>query len=304
MTAHAMKWLLVAAALTFTPVVDAQTAPARENADYAKRAYGQGLLWKIENASGQSGYFFGTIHVADPRVLALPAAVRASFDQVGSFAMEVALDTPNLSLLAQRMLLTDGRDLEQVVGPALYAKLAASAPSVGLPVQALRRLKPWAVALILLIPQQNGEAVLDDRLYRMAVEQQKAVHQLETIDEQVELFDSMREGEQVALLRHAIENRERLPKLIGQMVDTYLKRDLAGLYRISRADDDDPALRQMTDAFMQRLLDERNVRMAERADALLKKAPVFVAVGALHLYGERGVLALLASRGYKVTRVY
>jgi uncharacterized protein YbaP (TraB family) len=44
--------------------------------------------------------------------------------------------------------------------------------------------------------------------------------------------------------------------------------------------------------------------MAERADALLKTGRAFVAVGALHLYGEHGVLALLASRGYTVTRVY
>ena len=56
----------------------------------------------------------------------------------GSFAMEVALDTPNLSLLAQRMLLADGRDLEQVVGSALYAKLAASAD--------LMTILPWTQA--------------------------------------------------------------------------------------------------------------------------------------------------------------
>jgi uncharacterized protein YbaP (TraB family) len=299
------KWLLLAAALTLAPASYAQTASARESGAGQQRAYAQGLLWKIESASGQTSHVFGTIHLSDARVLALPAAVKQSFEGAGSFVMEVTLDPANLTQLAGRMIFTDGRDLPAVLGSTLFQKVAATAPSTGLPSEALRYLKPWAVALILMMPQTDGDNVLDDRLYKMALEQKKGVHQLETVDEQVDMFDRMAESEQIAMLRNAIDNRERLPKLMERMVDTYLKRDLAALYRISEEDDgQDPALKRIRAVLMQRLLDERNVRMAERADALLKNGRAFIAVGALHLYGERGVLALLENRGYRVTRVY
>jgi uncharacterized protein YbaP (TraB family) len=305
MRTHRGKWLLLAAALTLAPAIYAQPAPARESAARQDRSYAQGLLWKIEGSSGQPSYVFGTMHVADLRVVALPPAVRASFDDAKNFVSEVTLDTANLTQLAGRMVLSDGRDLAAVLGQPLYEKVAAVAPSTGLPAEALRHLKPWAIAVILMMPQTNGENVLDDRLYQMALEQKKGIHQLETIDEQVDLFDSMAETDQIAILSSALEDRERLPKLIESMIVTYLKRDLAALYRISEAQGEgDARLSHLRTAFMRRLLDERNVRMAERADALLKTGRAFVAVGALHLYGEHGVLALLASRGYTVTRVY
>jgi uncharacterized protein len=217
----------------------------------------------------------------------------------------VKLDGANALQLANRMVSNDGRDLSAVLGPALFQKLAALAPSLGLPPDLLRALKPWAMALLLMLPQQEGDTVLDDRLYRMALEQKKGVHQLETVDEQLDTFDELSESDQIELVRQALENRERLPELVSRMVDAYVARDLGALYRL--ADDgetQDAAMRRLDRALMQRLLDDRNVRMADRADALLRAGGAFVAVGALHLYGERGLLALLAQRGYRVTRVY
>jgi uncharacterized protein YbaP (TraB family) len=305
MTPRFGRWLILAAALALGPATYAQTALSRATSAPQERSYTQGLLWKIEGPLGQPSYVFGTMHVADARVLALPVAVRQSFDRTASFAMEVKFDPANMLQLASRMVMTDGRDLRAVVGPALYQKIAAVAPSIGLPPDVLRLFKPWAIALLLMMPPSSSEDVLDNRLYEMALEQKKGVHELESIDEQVDLFDRMAENEQIAMLSEAVANRERLPAQIESMVNMYLKRDLAALYRLSEAAAiQDPAMKRLNTALMQRLLDQRNVRMADRADPLLKSGSAFVAVGALHLYGERGVLALLASRGYRVTRVY
>ncbi|MGZ5094805.1 MAG: TraB/GumN family protein [Burkholderiales bacterium] len=105
------KWLLLAAALMLAPAAYAQPSPARESPARQERSYADGLLWKIEGASGEPSYVFGTMHVADVRVLALPAAVRASFDGAKHFATEVTLDNANLMQLAGRMVLDDSRDL-------------------------------------------------------------------------------------------------------------------------------------------------------------------------------------------------
>jgi uncharacterized protein YbaP (TraB family) len=303
MSARALKLFLLAAALAFAPAA-AQTAP-QPRALAQEHAYSHGLLWKIEGAQTGPSYLFGTIHVSDPRVLALPQPVRQNFDRSTSFAMEVNLDGANLAQLANRMFLTDGRDLPRVIGAELFERVAAAGAGLGLPPEALRLFKPWAVALFMIMPQSDPQNVLDQRLHRMAVEQNKGVHQLETVDEQVDTFDNMSEREQIAFLRSAVENRQHFPKMIQRTIDLYLARDLAALHKLNdEYASSDPQMIEFKAAFMQRLFDRRNVRMADRADALLKQGGAFIAVGALHLYGERGMLALLAARGYRVSRVY
>jgi uncharacterized protein YbaP (TraB family) len=89
---------------------------------------------------------------------------------------------------------------------------------------------------------------------------------------------------------------------IGRIVEAYLARDLAAMNRISEeSSGGDPSVRR---AYTERLLDQRNERMVEKMEARLAEGGAFVAMGALHLYGSRGVLALLEARGYRVTRVY
>ena len=90
-----------------------------------------------------------------------------------------------------------------------------------------------------------------------------------------------------------------------RMIDAYIARDLAALARI--ADEDNGAeaqMKQMNARLKKRALDERNARMVERMQPQLKAGRAFVAIGALHLYGERSVLGLLEGRGYKVSSVY
>ena len=281
----------------------AATQPAAKSA--TQQPYSHGLLWRVERPGAPPSHVFGTIHVSDPRVTALAPAVKQSFDTAPNFMMEVLLDPANIIALAGRMLYLDGRDLPSVAGRELYEKVVAIAPNIGLPPQILGRFKPWAVALMLMMPSKDAENILDNRLYQMALQQKKGVYQLETVDEQVDVFETLPERDQVALLRSAVANHERLNAQVQRVIAVYLKGDLAELSRLSDEDSgDDAEMKRISTSLMRRLIDDRNVRMAERADAQIKSGPAFVAVGALHLYGERGVLAHLASRGYKVSRVY
>jgi hypothetical protein len=221
-----------------------------------------------------------------------------------SLTVELSLDPGNMLALAGRMLLQDGRDLAGIAGAELYGKVAAQAAKLGLPEPALRMLKPWAVALLIMTPPQNPENVLDYVLVRRAAAQKIPVHELETVTEQVDVFEGMTEADQVALLRYAMDNHERLPQFTGRLVDAYLARDLAGMWRISRENGDDAESRRLHEVFVQRVLFARNTRMAERMEARLMEGRAFIAVGALHLYGGRGVLAELQRRGYRLTAVY
>jgi hypothetical protein len=185
------------------------------------------------------------------------------------------------------------------------AKAAAITAGLGLPDPLLRMFKPWAVALLLSAPQQDPSGVLDIALARIAAEQGKPVHELESLEEQIEVFEGMTESDQVALLRYAVDNYERMPALIGRLIEAYLARDLAGLWRISEQSGGDGAeAKRLRAIFTRRLLEDRNIRMAERSEARLKEGGALIAVGALHLYGDAGILSLLERRGWRVTRVY
>jgi len=271
----------------------------------AAERYEQGLLWRIEGKNAPASHVFGTIHLADPRVTALPPAVAMELNRARSLTVEVTLDPGAILLLASRMIYGDGRDLQRVAGPELFARAVAIAAGLGLPDPLLRMFKPWAVALLLSAPQQDPSGVLDIMLARIAAEQGKPVHELESLDEQIEVFEGMSEADQVALLRHVVDNYERMPAFIGRLVEAYLARDLAGLWRISEESGGEGAeAKRLRAVFARRLLDERNTRMAERSEARLREGGAFIAVGALHLYGGAGLLSLLERRGWRVTRVY
>jgi hypothetical protein len=272
---------------------------------YAAERYDRGLLWRIEGAGAPASHVFGTVHLADPRVTRLPTEVARELDQARSLTLESGLDPAGILGLAGRMIFNDGRDLPGVAGVELFNRAATLTAGLGLPEPMLRQFKPWAVALLLSVPPQDPSNVLDLMLARRAAEQGKPVHELESMDEQISALDGLSQDDQVVLLKQAVDQYERMPRQIARVVDAYLARDLAGIWRLSQESagggEDE---RRLNEVFTRRLLHERNVRMAERAEVRLREGGAFIAVGALHLYGGVGVLSLLEQRGWRVTRVY
>ena len=271
----------------------------------ATERFGEGLLWRIEGKGAPASHVFGTIHLSDNRVTTLPPAVAREFKQSRSLTIEAGMDLSNLAALANRMIYTDGRDLPGVAGDELFKRTAALVVGLGLPEPIARMFKPWAMALLLSAPQQDPTGILDYVLARMAQEQGKTVLELESMDEQASVFESMSEEDQVALLRHAVNNYERLPQLMERLIQGYLRRDLSALSRISQeSGGGGEEAKRLYGEFARRLIYERNTRMAERMEPQLGQGGAFVAIGALHLHGDRGVLSELERRGWRVTRVY
>ena len=271
----------------------------------AEEHYDRGLLWRVEKAGHAPSYLFGTVHVDDPRVTRLPEPVVRRFDAAASFTMEVVFDPAAVTRLASRMVYSDGRDLLQVAGADLYGKVVMASESTGMPPEALRLFKPWAVSMLLIMPQLEHGEILDVILMRRAREQLKAVHELETVDEQVALFEDLSERDQLLMLRHTIDNLEASRLILRELVDAWLARDLAAIAEISnRIESADPEVIGFNDRFKVQLLDERNKRMVSRMQSSLVTGGAFIAIGALHLHGTRGVLALLAREGYAVTREF
>ena len=262
-----------------------------------------GLLWKISKTGQVPSHLFGTIHSEDPGVVDLPVPVKQAFDASNSVALEVLLDTEAMMYSSTAMLMLDGRSLSGVLGVPLYKQVAEAIVSRGVPEPVLNRMKPWAAAVTLSTPVLETGQVLDMVLYKDALQQEKPVYGLETVREQLDLFDTLSESDQIILLRDAVENLPALEAMNAELLKAYKQRDLDGLLTINETSMQTGDQRLAKD-FQRRVVDDRNHLMAERMQPYLQQGKAFVAVGALHLPGETGLLNLLEQQGYTVRRMY
>ncbi len=227
---------LILYALMFALAHFAPPVASSAHAQQAAGAFDKGLLWRIEKPGAAPSHLFGTVHLADKRVTTLPDAVRKEFDAARSFGMEVAPDPSNIAILAARMVYMDGRDLPGVAGEELFRKIVPLAAGLGLPAEMARLFKPWAMVLLLEMPQQQMEDVLDFTLQRLAAQQGKSLNYLESVDEQVAAFERMSEADQIALLKHAVETHHELKAQSEKLVQAYLQRDLRLMWQIGEAE--------------------------------------------------------------------
>lgn len=295
------SWLLLFIA-GLSATLPAQTVePSDATATEAVLDTSHGLLWRIESAGGTSSHLFGTIHVAEPAVLQLPSPVRAVFDAADLLVVEVVLEPGDYLKIARRMKLTGGQTLPGLIGESLYSRVLHAAHSRDIS-QPLRRLRPWAVATLLVTPRSISAMVLDQQLERDAVMMGKPVMALESVDEQLAVFENMSIDDQVDLLHEAVLATLEFEVYYGELLVAYLNRDLARLVHLSRLH-----LAQRTrlkQTLQVRLVDQRNQRMIERLSPILRQGGAFIAVGALHLPGEAGLLQRLNDQGYRVVREY
>jgi len=280
------------------------TLAAEPKAALAQR-FDRGLLWRIEKPGIAPSHAFGTIHIDDERVLKLPPAVTRALARSRNFTMEMLTDETAHGKFKRASRLEKGVDLATLLGSELYSKVAETMHDRGFPDSATRRLKPWSVLLALLLPRERPVVILDYELYQIAQEQKKPVFALETVEEQIETFDAMPMDVQIGLLRSVVRHEDEIPDMTKALIQAYLDRDLQRMWDINaRVTGLDPNTEDLNDVFLERVLYSRNARMTQTILPRLEDGGAFVAVGALHLYGERGILARLQQQGYRITRLY
>jgi hypothetical protein len=261
----------------------------------------RGLLWQVTSAGASPNYLFGTIHVADERILRLPDPVGTALSASKVFVMEVVPDLNRILLLSDRMFFTDGASLRNMLPQPLYEKTVNILHGYNLPAEAVAMLKPWAAFMTMNYPPEAG-AILDLELLRRARDNGAEVYGLETMDAQIDVFDHMELTDQLRLLIDSICHYELIAEEFEMMKDLYLRRDLQGLVdfnnRFTITEDD--AYRRL----FNKLIIERNRAMAESMRSYFDRGGAFIAIGAMHLPGEEGVLRLLERKHYTVTVIY
>ncbi|MCG6895575.1 MAG: TraB/GumN family protein [Thiocapsa sp.] len=270
----------------------------------AETSEAHAILYEIRSGSGTTPCFlFGTIHSDDRRVVELPEQVREAFAASPGLALEVVPDGPAIIKAMVTMAYTDGRLLRDTLPPDLYREATLALGDLGMSEEAFKDLKPWAVVTLLSAPPSDTGEFLDMLLYRNAVSDGKQIRGLETMAEQLAVFDDLAEPDQIALLRETLAAREHLPAILEGLITAYLERDMAGLKALSESylAETDPGLAGL---FRTVVIDSRNHRMVERMAPLIAQGGWFIAVGALHMSGELGVVELLRRKDYQVSAVF
>ncbi|MBM2830190.1 MAG: hypothetical protein HW411_980 [Gammaproteobacteria bacterium] len=263
--------------------------------------YADALLWKISKDGYEPSYIFGTIHVSDSRIADLPELVSSKLNASDVFVME-ALPEPEEALkLSQMMFFDDGRTLKDFIDDKLFDRTAEILSAYQLPPESVTFMQPWAAFLVMNYPAEQGMP-LDLQLLNTAEQNGAKVQGLESLSEQGDVFSSMDIQTQIQFLLDTVCNYETISKDFEKMKSFYLARDLQGLFDYSNqysfSDE------QIYKDFIRKLLTDRNHIMVDRMQSVLEAGNAFIAIGAMHLPGHEGVLALLGRKGYRITSIY
>ena len=276
---------------------------------------GRGLLWKVEKPGVAPSWLFGTMHLTDPRVIALTPAAQAAFDKAGTVVVEAvdALDPKTAAATMMQnpdlVMFTDGRKLTDLLDPEERVRVAEELEERGMPLVAIQHMKPWVVSSALALPacemarKQSGAPFLDARLARDAKAAGKTLLGLETIVSQLEAMNSLPMEVHVDGLVATLALEDRLDDMIETMIVLYKREEVGMVWPLLESvTPQQPGSNESYAAFEKVMVTARNHGMVSNARPVLEKGNAFIAVGALHLPGEEGVVELLRKAGYAVTR--
>ncbi len=267
----------------------------------SSRSDAAGFVYRIIGDGPVASYLVGTRHSEDPRVTRLLSTFAPLIREVDVVAVEVVPDAVTLLAIGAATLLPIDQSLRSLIGEHRFRDLQAAAQELDIPGALLDRLKPWAAAVTLGMPGAKSGRFLDMEIYLEALRQQRRVIGLESAAEQLQVFDDMSPALQIMLLEDAIKNAHLMPKQFEELTSVFLDGDLEALDRAARAQYANMPP-EVSRWFDEALLERRNVRMFERLSSLLDQQSVLVAIGALHLVGDSGLIAGLRGLGYRVER--
>lgn len=264
------------------------------------------LLWEISgNGLKKKSYLFGTYHLVNNGLLDHYPSVTKAMRKSKTFVVETVIDSSELAALSLLMLAPDGpgwiaalseaekgllnQSLKRFVGPGLdqMAVLKPSALSATLAIMATK------AALEDTLKMYKGEPI-DGWIAKQAKKKKKKLVPLESLREQFEMLyngDSM--STQIAQLQVLISQLDSLDQFSTELYYAYLAQDHHAMQRIAEKHADHMGS-------METLLDDRNKRWMSILPQLMAENPTFIAVGALHLSGEHGLINLLRKAGYTV----
>ncbi len=287
-----MKHLFVTLALLVGIISHGQM----KNSKTAEEA--NSLLWKITgNGLSKPSYLFGTMHITCDA--SLDSATRDALENTTQLYLELDMDDPEMQKnMMGGMMMSDGKTMDSMVSDSDFKLLDAYVQEkLGISATMINTMKPFMISAMLIpslldCPMQTVEG----ELMKVTSAQKEEVFGLETVEEQLAVFDKVPYQAQMDDLMKSIKDKFTAGKTeMVKMMEIYKKKDLDAMLKMVNESDS-----KMTSEFQDVLLANRNKNWIPKIETIAQKEPTFFGVGAAHLPGEHGVIKLLRNKGYKV----
>lgn len=266
----------------------------------------RGFLWKAEN-EGNTVYLLGSIHIADSAMYPLRKEIQQAYEASDFLVVEADITKANEPKVQELVLelssYQDGSSLKDHLSADTYKKLNTILVENGLQAGAFDAFKPWSVSSTLdyLKAAKSGYDAgigIDMFFLSQAIKQKLPILELESIEFQLNMLDNFSAELQDEMLAGAIENYYAEESGIDELTEMWKTGDEKMLLDVTLEAKDQAELNIA-------MLTDRNLTMVDKIDGYLKKkdgSTYFVVVGAAHMLGEEGIVALLEKKGYKVDR--
>lgn len=257
------------------------------------------LLWKIEKNDRPPSYLFGTFHLLPLEDFEISDKVLTAFELSDQIVFELDLDDPDMhKSFMVHVKRADTLTLQNSMSPRDYIKLDEMLmDAFGMGVDAYNHWHPAIVGTFLIKHYiQGAPASYDASLLELANQKNREVLGLETIEEQLNIFNQIPYEDQIKDLEEMLNEEAKVKSIFSDMIAMYKVENIDGLHNLFMEYNKN---KQKTEL----LLNNRNRNWKEKIDSLTKHNSTFVAVGAGHLAGRYGVINLLRQEGFTVTPV-
>jgi len=264
------------------------------------------FLWKVQG-SENAVYILGSIHLLKRDSAALKPIVQEVFSKSKRLVLEIDLLNEGPAkfqqLVMQKGVNLDGKLLASQLSPETYALTARRADELGVDLKLLAPLKPWVVALTMVVMQlqklgYDPSLGIDHQLAQRAKQANKPVAGLETAEFQMDIFNQLTLAQQEMFLRQSLLEMDLLAEAVEDMVGAWNSGDVERAEKLFLA-----SLRTFPE-LKEQVLDRRNRRWLPQLEQFLKQSDdILVVVGTAHLLGAQGIIELLKQRGYKLEQM-
>jgi len=264
------------------------------------KANDKSLLWRISKKDlKKPSYLFGTIHIICKQDYIWTPAMQNSFKNTEEVCFEMDLDDPNMMMqVAMGVMSTDGKRLKDYFNEADYQKLSKYvSDSLNMDISMFDQMKPVALETLF---STNTNSICDspqsyeNNIMAEAKKQNKEILGLETVSEQLDLFDNLPIDTVIKDIMSVVNGKSSDENEYQKLVAAYKKQDLPALYKYIKESGE-------LDKDLGGFLDVRNEKWVPKMITMMDSHAMFFAVGAGHLYGENGLISLLRKAGYTVT---
>ncbi len=266
-------------------------------------------LWRFKTASA-TVYLAGTIHVLKPSLYPLPPQFLQAYQNTNNLVFEVDLSRyPPVQVrqLTRQYAEMEAQSLRQSLPADTYQQLVEAGRLYGLPVGQMQAFKPMLAfqqlgMMSFLALGYDPDFGIDHYFGQLGQKHPEQVLQLETLEFQFNLLLNQPLNVQNAVLQQALDELPNIESETSDMISAYFAgRDAELLALIENQVGDHP----LAKAFNQQLIDQRNKHMARKITGYLDTPDsYFVLVGAAHLIGHNGIVAMLERAGFPAQRIY